>query len=361
MSNGVALVGTRGLPPRYGGFEAALGKIAPALVREGLQVTVYCRDDGPREFCGARLVRLPALRLKWLETLCHTLLSLIHCSFVSRPDVVVMFNAANAPLLYLFRFRRVIIHVDGLEWKRAKWGRLGKAYYRFAERVAAARGSTIIADARGIQDYYRKQWSRESVFIPYGADRIPPRESVAVAGRDLAVGSYYLVVARFEPENHVLEIVQAYKRSGAARPLIVVGSAPYSSDYIALVKSASEEPSSGEVVFLGAVWDEDLLDSLYSCSRAYIHGHSVGGTNPSLLRACASGAPVIAWDVNFNREVLGNQGRYFDSVRALMDLVAADDHSTGVARAEMPDSFWDLYNWASVCDRYVALVKSYMP
>lgn len=351
----VAMVGTRGLPPRYGGFEAALGEIVPRLTEYGYSLVVYSRGEGPSTFGGARLVRLPGIKLKSLETLSHSFLSLIHCLLVSRPDVIVLFNAANAPLLWLFPVRRVIVHVDGLEWRRTKWGRLGRFYYQFGEWSACKRGWAVVADALGIRDYYADRWKRATEFIPYGAELVSPVDRVVVEGETFKAGEYYLVVARFEPENHVLEAVKGYAESAVHFPLIVVGHAPYSNDYIAEMKRVADS-SPGRVMFTGGVWDQALLDDLYAGARAYIHGHSVGGTNPSLLRACGAGAPVIAWDVPFNREVLGGQGRYFACEETFAHLLREDSAYPWRGRMQMPSSFWSTYNWVGVGRAYADLI-----
>lgn len=324
----IAMVGTRGVPARYGGFETAIEEIGQRLCARGHQVTVYCRDvDGSaaREstYLGMDLVYLPAMHKRALETLSHTGLSVAHL-LRHRPDAAIVFNAANAPYLPLFRAAGIPVatHVDGLEWKRAKWGRAGKRYYRSVEALAVRWSDALIADAVGIQNYYREKFDVDTVYLAYGAPLLENAPSHRLAELGVESRGYHLVVARFEPENHVDLIVDGYVRSQAKAPLVVVGSAPYSDGYTRLVHDLGDE----RVRFVGGVWDQELLDQLYANSLVYWHGHSVGGTNPSLLRAIGSGAATNAFDVDFNREVLSNSGRYFagpDDVTALAEEAEA--------------------------------------
>lgn len=331
----IAMVGTRGVPARYGGFETAVEEVGRRLAARGHEVVVYCRTaagDGnrPDRYLGMELVHLPALRRRTLETLSHTALSVLHL-LPRRPDAAIVFNAANAPLLPVLRAAGIPVatHVDGLEWKRAKWGRTGQRYYRAAEAMAVRWSDELIADAQGIADYFRREFQAPSTLLRYGAPLVG-RGGDRLAELGLTSGGYHLVVARFEPENHVDVIVAGYARSGATKPLVVVGSAPYSDAYTARVHAVADE----RVRFLGGVWDQELLDQLYANCFTYLHGHSVGGTNPSLLRAIGGGAAVLAFDVDFNREVAVESGRYFtsaDDVAALLDEAEADSAAVALA------------------------------
>jgi glycosyltransferase involved in cell wall biosynthesis len=324
----LAMLGTRGVPAHYGGFETAIEEIGRRLVERGHEVTVYCRgadDPSQRRYLGMDLVHLPALPKRSLETLSHTALSVGHVLTHQTYDAAVVFNAANTPFIPALRLRRipVAVHVDGLEWRRAKWGRGGRGYYRRAEALSVRWADALIADAQGIADYYRDEFGAATELLSYGA----PIQSCPRAHRlhelGLVPSGYHLVVARFEPENHVAEIVAGYRESAARLPLVVVGSAPYGDHYTALVREhADRDP---RVRMVGGVWDQELLDQLYAGCATYLHGHSVGGTNPSLLRAMGAGAAVIAFDVVFNREVVGPDGLFF---------ATPDDLPAALLRAE---------------------------
>jgi glycosyltransferase involved in cell wall biosynthesis len=286
--------------------------------------------------------------------LSHAALSVGHLTI--RPaDAVLLFNAANAPLLPALRGRGIPVatHVDGLEWKRAKWGGAGKRYYRSAEALAVRWSDALIADATGIQDYYRREFGVGTELISYGAPIVQAREGAAIEPLGLEARRYHLVVARFEPENNVDHIVDGYVRSGAKDPLVVVGSAPYSNAYTARVHALADD----RVRFLGGVWDQDLLDQLYANSLTYVHGHSVGGTNPSLLRAIGAGAATNAFDVSFNREVVDAAGRYWataDQLARLFDEAEADRAGT-VARGQAGFGRAALYDWDDVASSYEKL------
>jgi glycosyltransferase involved in cell wall biosynthesis len=359
----IAMLGTRGVPARYGGFETAVEEIGRRLVTRGHEVVVYCRGavaPRPREHLGMRLVHLPAARKKSLETLSHTGLSVAHLLSSRRAaDAAIVFNSANAPFLPALRLRGVpaAVHVDGLEWRRAKWQGAGRTYYRAAESLAVRWGDALIADAQGIADYYAEEFGAATDLLAYGApiQAEPGWERIDELG--LLSGKYHVVVARFEPENHVLDIVQGYARSTASMPLVVVGSAPYADDYTAQIRRVAEADS--RINLLGGVWDQEQLDQLYANSLTYVHGHSVGGTNPSLLRAMGGGAAVLAYDVVFNREVLGGAGRYFSSpgelARLLETAESAPDlmHDSGRALRARAQT---RYRWDEVADGYESLL-----
>ncbi|NEK85471.1 glycosyltransferase family 1 protein [Blastococcus saxobsidens] len=356
----IAMVGTRGVPARYGGFETAVEEVGRRLADRGHRVVVYCRttpgeDERPSRYLGMELVHLPAARKRSLETLSHSALSVAHL-LARRTDAAFVFNAANAPLLPALRAARIPVatHVDGLEWKRAKWGPIGQRYYRLAESLAVRWSDALIADAQGIADYYRSEFGAPTTLLTYGAPRIAPgTDKLAELG--LTPGGYHLLVARFEPENHVDVIVDGYRRSGATKPLVVVGSAPYSDAYTARVHGLADE----RVRFLGGVWDQDQLDQLYAHSYTYLHGHSVGGTNPSLLRAIGAGAAVLAYDVDFNREVVEDAGRFFASpadVAALVDAAEADPAMVGRAGVRARELAKG-YDWDDVAAGYEQLAR----
>ncbi|MCX7523034.1 DUF1972 domain-containing protein [Microbacterium sp. STN6] len=356
----IAMIGTRGVPAAYGGFETAIEEIGSRLARSGHDVTVYCRSvEGLRaaEFLGMRLIYKPALRLKAAETLSHSALSVAHTLLHQKPDVAFVFNAANAPFLLPLRSRRipVVVHVDGLEWKRDKWGTLGKAYYRWAEGHAVRWADALIADAQGISDYYRESFGVPTELISYGAKvlRNAPRDRLHELG--LEPGRYHLVVARFEPENHVDVITEGFRLSSASLPLVVVGAAPYAAEHSRRIASTAVD---SRIRLVGAIYDQGLLDQLYANAFSYLHGHSVGGTNPSLLRAMGAGTAVMAWDVVFNHDVAGPSASYFSSSADLARLIEAAEASpqtTSKYGAALQLRAATNYRWDAVSSAYEEL------
>lgn len=361
----IVMIGTRGVPAHYGGFETAVEEIGSRLAAAGQDVTVYCRrgnngsSDDPATYSGMRLVHLPCVHKKALETLSHTALSALHLALSRhRHDVALVFNSANVfavPLLHLLGLP-VAVHVDGLEWRRAKWGPMGQRFYRWSEARAVRDADALIADASGIQDYYREEFGASARLLEYGT-RITadgPHERLGEIG--LEPLGYHLLVARVEPENHVLEMIRAYAVSGALLPLLVVGDAPYRSEYRDAVYR--EAAGSAGVRMIGGVWDQELLDQLYIGAASYLHGHSVGGTNPSLLRAMGAGATTIAHDNVFNRGVLGEDGIFGTSTGELARAIAdvdSDPSAFATRRRRLVQRCRERYVWDAVARDYAQL------
>jgi glycosyltransferase involved in cell wall biosynthesis len=355
----IAILGTRGVPARYGGFETAAEEVGRRLAEWGHEVVVYCRNPGQtqRTYNDMQLVNLPSIRTQAFETFSHTGLSVAHAIARTRPDVAFLFNAANAPFVPILRAAGipVAIHVDGLEWKRAKWGRHASAYYRWAEERSTRWAQAVIADSEGIVDYLFDAHGIVATYIAYGAPT-PLSNPLRLAELGVRARAYHLTVARFEPENHVAEIVAGYVSSSCRLPLVVVGDAAYGDRYRRAVFDAAG--SDDRVRFVGSIWDQQLLDALYGAAASYLHGHSVGGTNPSLLRAMGLGAPVIANDVPFNREVALQNGRYFRTPADLARLCEEVEADPARAMARGDAGRGDItcrYRWDDVAASYEKL------
>lgn len=355
------MVGTRGVPARYGGFETAVEEVGTRLAARGHDVVVTCRGGDPeqRSHQGVSLVHLPAIHRPGLETLNHTVSAALHLRRQRHFDAILLFNAANALAIPLLRAAAtgIALHVDGLEWRRDKWSGLGKRWYLAMERFGVRKADELIADAQAIQSYYRDRYGASSAFIAYGAPLIEPGPPQHLASRALRSGCYDLVVARLEPENNVEMAIQGHLLTDRSVPLVVVGSVPYESEHLSRVRALAA--SSGSVRMVGAVWDSDELNELIAHCRHYVHGHSVGGTNPVLLRAMGAGAPVSALDVVFNREVLGDTGQFFSDAQELAALLAREGQEedrqrrgqAGRARVAA------LYDWERVTDGYEDLCR----
>lgn len=371
----IAMMGIRGLPARYGGFETAVEEIGKRLVDWGHRVTVYCRnlgstnDAAESEYLGMRLVTLPFLPIKQLETLSHTFLSIRHeIKSENRDDVVLIFNAANGFLLPFLKRAGipVAVNTDGLEWMRGKWGLAGRRYYRLAEGACVRYADDLISDSIGIQDYYVGRYGRRPEFIAYGAKILEDRSSARLEELGLEPFGYHLVVARLEPENNVDLIVEGYLASPSERPLVIVGGNAYDPTHEQRLRQVADRDP--RVMPLGPVWDQELLDQLYLNSASYIHGHSVGGTNPSLLRAMGAGTRVLAFDSRFNREVLLDLGSFFaspDHLAHLLKEVEAPDPGGPEALLEraaaMRNRIATAYNWDSVAKGYLDVCRKLAP
>lgn len=360
----IAILGTRGIPARYGGFETLAEELSARLAAAGHEVTVYTRSHaavpGLDTHRGAAIRVLPALRLKALETLSHTTLSCLHASW-KRYDAIVLCNAANAPLIPLLHARGlpVALNVDGLERKRRKWGAFGRAYYRLCERLSARWADEVITDARTIQRYYRRAWRRSSVMIPYGGDLPAPTGDDSLRRLGLTPGGYFLYVSRFEPENNPDRVVEAYRGVPGDARLVLIGDAPYADELIRRVRRlASGDP---RVVLPGSVYGEGYRQLLFN-ARAYIHATEVGGTHPALVEAMGAGRVVFFLDNLANREVAGTTGVPFAFAgdRALTALLARFVASPELF-ANLGDAarsrVMEMYRWSSVAAAYERVLE----
>jgi glycosyltransferase involved in cell wall biosynthesis len=326
----IGILGTRGVPPRYGGFETFAAELGTRLVGRGHEVFVYSRDvehdverrpSGRRgdestrraearrstEWHGIRRIVLPAIRHKYFETVSHTALSALD-ALRRRFDVVLVCNAANAFVLPLLRAARipVAINVDGIERRRRKWNLAGRAVYAAGETFSALFADAVVADAAVIADYYRERHGASPRMIPYGSE-FPAEEDSDVRQRLGIEGDYLLYVSRFEPENNPLEVVRAYQALGDAPPLVMVGSAPYSSDLIVEL----HRHAGPRILFPGALYGRDYR-TLQRHALLYIQATEVGGTHPAMIEAMAAGGRVVALDTPENREVGGDAVGYFE-------------------------------------------------
>ncbi len=362
----LAILGTRGIPARYGGFETFAEQIAVRLVERGVDVTVYCEagnGGAATTYRGVRLVHLPVAPFGPLRTVLFDLRCLWHAR--RGFDVVYMLGYGAAPFCFLPRMwgSRVWLNVDGIEWARAKWGRVARLYFKLMEAFAMRTPSRVIADARSIRDHLLSRHGprRPISVIAYGAPIVKAApDSGALAEWGLQPDGYYLVVCRLEPENHVRDMVKGFLASSTARPLVVVGDTGSGTPYVrGLV--AVQDP---RIRYLGTVYDPARLQALRYHAFAYCHGHSVGGTNPSLLEALASRNAIVAHDNRFNREVARDAAAYFRSPAELSDRLAMLEASED-RRAAMRDRAVEIarsdYTWDRITDQYLELLRSAEP
>ncbi len=360
-------MGTRGVPAAYGGFETFAEELGARLVARGHDVTVYGRSHvipaGLRSHRGMRLRVLPTIRHKYLDTVVHTGLSVLDGLF-RRFDIVLICNNANAPFAIVPRLAgaKVALNVDGLEWQRGKWNRMGRLYYEACAWLSPRLPIVLVSDARVIARWYRERHGKQTLYIPYGADasRVEPGATLDRLG--LEPGRYLLYVSRLEPENNADVVIEAYRRAGGRDglggvPLVVVGDAPYATDYKASLEAAAS--ATPGVVMTGYVFGQGYAE-LQSNALAYVQATEVGGTHPALVEAMGRGACIVANDVPEHREVLGEAGLYYarndpDALAAVLGSVVSDTterHRLGeAARARATAE----YSWDHVTDEYEAL------
>lgn len=308
----VAILGSRGFPSTYGGFETLVRRLAPFLVARGHAVTVYGRQPGTGEprvgvIDGVRVVHSRGVDTKAASTLTFGITAAVHACR-EQPDVVLVLNVANGFVLPLLRSRGIstVVNVDGVEWERAKWGGLARATFLAGARLSASTAELLIADACQLVRVWHDKFGVNPRFIPYGADVLDAVGAGRVRRLGLQPGSYALAVARLAPENNVDLFVEAIERLSWSVPAVVVGSANYG---YRLEADLARLHAAGRVLWLGHVADQALLAELWGNAGVYFHGHSVGGTNPALLQAMGAGAPTLAVATEFNREVLGCEGQ----------------------------------------------------
>ena len=359
----MAILGTRGVPANYGGFETLAEELGRRLVDRGHDVTVYGRrgfvDPSLGAYRGMRLVVLPSIRTKHLETVSNTLVSALHAAF-ARYDAVLLCNAANAPFIPILRWTGipVAINVDGLERKRRKWGAAGRAYYRLGERLSALLPNRLITDARVIQRYYRRFYRKPSVMIAYGGDLEPPRGRETLDRLGLEPDEYVLYVSRFEPENNPDRVVEAWSRVAGDRRLVMVGGAPYADELIRRIHKLADD----RVVLPGTVYGDGYRELLFNC-RAYVHATEVGGTHPALVEAMGAGRPVLYYDTPENREVASGAGVGFrfsgsSALETILTELLDDDPRLGSLSAASETRVAEKYLWASVADSYEEVLQS---
>lgn len=351
-----AILGTRGIPARYGGFETFAEELATRLVSRGHQVIVYCRDGtASGTYRGVSLVYAPTVRHKYLDTLAHTFFSTLHLLF-HRCDAALYCNAANAVFTLWPRLAgvSVALNVDGIERKRKKWNAAARAWYLISERMATWFPNVIITDARAIEEYYLTRYGRKSEFIAYGAETGKVQGTKILDELGLDPGRYFLYVSRLEPENNPLLVREAFERLETDVKLALVGDAPYSAGYIARVRD-SKDP---RVVMPGAIYG-DGYHELQSHSLAYIHATEVGGTHPALIEAMGRGAVALYLDTAENREAAGGCGIPFtpetlwEKMNEVLAMSAEERERLGAMAARRVAEH---YSWDTVTDRYEALL-----
>lgn len=352
----IAILGTRGVPASYGGFETFAEHLSTRLVERGHDVTVYCRAHyvSPRqlEYHGVRLKVLPTIRHKYLDTVVHAFLSALH-SMSERYDAALICNAANAPFAPLLRLvgTPVAINVDGLEHKRKKWNWLGRSYYRMTERLATFLPNEIVTDARVIQEYYLARYNAPSTMIAYGAE-VERRPDPTVRQWRVEPNRYVLYVSRLEPENNAHLVIEAFKKVRTAHRLLVVGDAPYAHEYIRELRERARGDK--RIVFTGFVFGKDYR-ALQQNAYCYVHATEVGGTHPALLEAMGYGNCVLTLGTPENVEAVGDAGlSYADEAEltAQLQRVLRDGSLVSSYRLRAQDRVKKYYDWERVVDLY---------
>jgi glycosyltransferase involved in cell wall biosynthesis len=358
----IAILGIRGIPSCYSGFETFAEELATKLVQKGHIVTVYCRPQyvqlKEKIYRGVNLIVLPTIQHKYFDTIVHTFLSTMHLLFTP-VQVVYYCNPINSIFTIIPRLcgKKTIINVDGLEWRRSKWNYLGKLMHKLSEYLASVLPNAIVTDSRAIQNYYKNKFKVNTEYISYGANiqgSIFPGCTMQKYG--LRRRGYILYVSRLEPENNAHTLIKAYEKIKTNVPLVIVGDAPYNQKYISMLKSTQDR----RIMFTGKIFGEGYYELLGN-ALIYVHCNEVGGTNPALLQAMASGNCVIANGVEFNREVIGSSGLSYlpgdvDDLKNKIEYLLSHPEEIERYRALAVDRISKYYNWGLVVEQTEALM-----
>lgn len=371
----LALVGTRGIPASYSGFETCVENLGTRLAQRGHHVTVYNRAHHIKchqpSYKGMRLIRVHGIATKHLDTITHTTLSMLH-ALTQQYDAMYVFIAGNAPLCLiprLFSRTRIILNVDGLDWKRRKWGTFARSYIRWSERLSVQVAHHVVTDSRRVQDYYRREYGAETVFIPYGADvtALPPGNILRRFG--LEPNGYVLFVGRLVPENCAHHLVDAWHQltqplAYAAQHLkcVIVGDAPYATDYITSLRARAQgDPS---IIFTGYQFGSAYAE-LASNASLFVETSEVGGTHPALVEAMAFGNCVIVNDTAENLETIGDAGFSYggesgaSALREKLEHVLQRPDTIREYRQRAQGYARQHYSWEHVTDQYEQLLRNH--
>jgi glycosyltransferase involved in cell wall biosynthesis len=364
----IAILGTRGIPAAYSGFETAAEELAARLSQRGHDVTVYCRphvvDRSLAAYRGARLVHLPTIQNKYLDTFVHTLLSSWHAARRARPDVALFFIAGNSPLCRITRAAGIptLINIDGLDSDRQKWPAPAKAYLRFAERAAPHFADRAITDSHAVAATFERRYGRRIGVVPYGVEDPGHDGRQALDALGLEPRRYVLFVGRLEPENNPHLLVEAFSRIDSRRArgmkLVIVGGAPYAGEYIRQVRRTADP----RVVFPGYVFGRRYWE-LQRHAYLFCAPTGVGGTHPVILEAMAAGNCVLVNDHPPNAETVGDAGIYFsgrdgvDSLSRQLSRLLDDERLVSEYRARARLRAAE-FSWETVADQYEQLLTS---
>ena len=351
----IAIIGTQGVPANYGGFESLVENIIGENKSPDIEYTVFCssKDMQPhiKEHKGARLKYVP-LSANGAQSVPYDILSLFRLP--KGTDVILILGVSGSLILPFFRLfskKKIIINIDGLEHRRDKWGKRARAFLKFSEKLAVKYADVIVADNKGIQDYVKEEYNKESALIAYGGDHVI-REIDAGFEKEvldrffLSANDYAITVCRIEPENNCHNTLEAFSRTD--KKLIFIGNWNRSEYGRNLKEKYSKFPN---ITIQDPIYDIDVLYALRKNAGLYIHGHSAGGTNPSLVEAMFFGCPILCYDVVYNRATTQEKSYYWANVDELVALLKRND----LSGKEMIEIAQKEYTWKNITSQYEAL------
>ncbi len=360
----IAIIGSRGYPYVYSGYETLVKALAEKLSAQGVQVTVYCHAylfaQKPAIINGIRLVYIPTIKSKVLSQPIHSFMAFWHVVF-SKADAVLVLNVSNGPFGLITKIfgKPTLMNVDGLEWLRPKWKGLGARYFKWAAKMAVKFNDVLVTDADAMQAIYLQEFGAKSVVITYGADSNEGAQISYLQDWHLQERDYYLIVGRMIPDNNADILIEGFIQSHSTKKLVIVGDVPYADAYADKIRAMSDP----RLIFTGYVRNAHTLASLYKYCYAYLHGHEFGGTNPTLLKAMANGCAIAALDTVFSREVLQNDqlGYYFQkngpSITQWFNWAELNTEAISHRRALITNGITEKYTWDTVTNLYLYHLK----
>jgi len=361
----IAIIGSRGYPYIYSGYETLVKELSERLIKRGYHVRVYCHSSlfkkKPRQVNGVELVYTPSIKSKVFSQLYNSFFSFIHVCF-SKIDIVFVVNSANGPfglITKLFR-KPTVINVDGLEWLRPKWKGLGSIYFKWASKMSTLFYDQIINDSDEMRNIYLNLFKKDSKVIAYGANIRKSESPKLINKLNLKKREYYLIIGRLVPDNNADIIINGFIRSNSKKKLVIVGDVPYKDSYASNLKKINDE----RLIFTGYITNQNLLAELYHNCYVYIHGHEFGGTNPTMIKAMAYGCSILALDTVFNQEMLqkGNFGMFFNknffSITNMIDYCEKENILMSKFRKQSVNGITQKYNWDFVTSQYLEVFKS---
>ncbi len=359
----VAIIGSRGYPYVYSGYETFVKELSERLIKHDIQVKVYCHKNlfpiHPKFVNGIELVYISTIETKNLSQVIHSFLSILHACF-TKTDIILMVNAGNGPLGIIAKLfnKPTIINVDGLDWLRPKWKGLGAKYFYFAAKLATKFYDAVITDAEEMRKVYLHEFKKDSTVIAYGDKISYSKIPSLITQFNLSPFEYYLIVGRLIPDNNADIIIDGFMKSKSTKKLVIVGDVPYIDQYAENVKLKANT----NIFFLGYITDNSTLEELYHNCFVYIHGHEFGGTNPTMLKAMACGCAISALSTPFNKEMLseGKYGLFFDkcpdSVSNLILRIESDNNQITHLRNVSRNGLTEKYNWDHITEAYMKIM-----
>lgn len=361
----IAIMGAKGYPYVYGGYDTFIKELGERLVVRGVHVRVYNHralfKKRPRFVNGIECIYTPAIESKSFTQLTHTFISMMHACF-SNVDVILVVNSGNGPFGIIPKIfgKPTAINVDGLEWLRPKWKGLGSKYFFFASKLATKFYDQVINDSEEMRRVYLELFNADSKVIAYGANPREFVESKPIEKWNLESHSYFLIVGRLVPDNNADLLIEGFLKSDSKRKLVIVGDVPFQDEWADPLKSIKDD----RLIFTGYVKNANTLAALYFHCFAYFHGHEYGGTNPAMLKAMGYGCAILALNTPFNQEMLqnGKHGWYFEktfqSLKMIIEKAEAEPEEMNELRLTAREGLTQRYNWEYVTDQYLEVFES---